>query len=285
MGGHAADPALVERRALVEQAMAAQPHAPAVTVEQVPVDDFAGVVVRPEVVRLPLTVLYFHGGGFRLGSVRAWTPYLTRFAHAAGVEVVAVDYSLAPEHHHPSAVDEARTAYRWAAGRGAPVVVAGDSAGGNLAACLALDAGRGDLEPHAATILLSPWLDLTVTNRSFEENAGTDKLFSRAAAEEAARLYGGGHDAADPALSPGRGDWAGQPPLFLEASSTEVLRDDARHLAAAAVTAGVQVWFREFPRQPHDWHIAHPAPPATVESLRAVGAFLDTVADGIAGRD
>jgi monoterpene epsilon-lactone hydrolase len=284
MSGQTVDPALAERRVLVERAMAAQTHARGVVVDRVPVDDFAGVVVRPEAPRSPLTVLYFHGGGFRLGSVRAWTPYLTRFAHAAGVEVVAVDYSLAPEQCYPTAVEEARTAYRWATGRGAPVVLAGDSAGGNLAAGLALDAGRGDLPAHAATILLSPWLDLTVTNRSYGDNAATDAMFSRAAAEEASRMYAGGRDTADPAISPGLGDWAGQPPLFLEASSTEVLRDDARHLAAAAVAAGVQVWFREFPRQPHDWHIIDPAPPATVESLRAVGAFLDTVADGVAGR-
>jgi acetyl esterase/lipase len=97
-------------------------------------------------------------------------------------------------------------------------------------------------------------------------------------------MYADGRDTADPALSPGLGDWAGQPPLFLETSSTEVLRDDARRLAAAAVTAGVQVWFREFPGQPHDWHILHPAPAATVESLHAVSAFLDTVAEGAGGR-
>lgn len=256
--------------------MSAQGRDPEAVVETLN-DSFHGVRVSPAEVRQPFVLLHFHGGGFRMGSVTAWMPFLTRFASTVGAEVISVDYSLAPEHRHPVALQEARTAFEQVTSAGKPVVLVGDSAGGNLAACLALESVREGVPRHDATVLLSPWLDLTVTNASYQVNAATDTIFSRDAAEQAARLYAPEHDLSAPDLSPGLGDWTGQPPLFLETSAAEVLRDDARRLASSAISAGVRVWFREVPGQPHDWHILDPAPAATTESLHAVSAFLQSL--------
>lgn len=123
-------------------------------------------------------------------------------------------------------------------------------------------------------MLLSPWLDLRVTNASFAECQDTDPLFSAAAAREAAAAYAPGHDVTSAALSPGLGDWTGRPPLFIEASSSEVLRDDSRAMAAEAMKSGVTVWYRETIGQLHDWHILGPQLPAVRASMNSLADFF-----------
>src|SRR6185437_2452620 len=112
-------------------------------------------------------VVFFHGGGWVTGSIATHDSFCRRLAAGARCRVASVDYRLAPEHRFPAAVDDALAAYRWVAGRAADLgadparlAVAGDSAGGNLAAVIALRA-RGDTPAPALQILLYPGLDMT----------------------------------------------------------------------------------------------------------------------------
>lgn len=278
MVGRPADAMLVERRRIIENALAAQPNEPGTRVTDPAIPGAPGLLVEPGERRSEAVLLHFHGGGFRVGSARGYTPFYSRLASASGARILGVDYPLAPERQHPAALEMGIRAYRWLADRGETIIVTGDSAGAALGAGVALAVGGAQSPQHLATILLSPWVDLSVTNGSFEENAVTDATFSAAAAREAAGLYVGDADPSDPRVSPGLGDWSGQPPLLVEASSAEVLRDDARALVVAAIRAGVRVWFREVPRQPHNWQIASPPSSATRLSLQHVGEFVQTIA-------
>jgi epsilon-lactone hydrolase len=264
---------LLERRRTLEEAMAAAPRAPGVAQHPVAAPGFRGEFFLPPGADADLTVLHFHGGAFRQGSVHAWTPFLTHLASRLNARVLAPEYPLAPEHPFPAAVRAGEAAFEWLAAQGSRVIVSGDSAGGGLAGSVLLSLGERRHRAHVATVLLSPWLDLTTTNPSFSEMAESDVLFSRDAAREAAAWYAAGHPLDDPLLSPGLGDWRGMPPTFLEVSGSEVLRDDSRRLAAHLLDAGVPLWFREVPDQPHDWHLAGDDDPASI-SLELLGRFL-----------
>lgn len=271
---HTVPSALIERRSEIEESMSQQPYATGAVEMEVSGDGFSGLLLRPPEPDESLTLVHFHGGGFRMGSARAWAPFLSHVALATGAPVLAVDYPLAPETPYPGALDAARAAVRWAVAHNTAFVLSGDSAGGGLAAAVALSLTEAEQQWHMATTLFSPWLDLRVTNPSFEQCRETDELFSAVEAREAVRLYCPGHDVTDVTLSPGLANWSGQPPLFLEASSTEVLRDDSRNLAAAAIGAGVTVWYRESIGQVHDWPILGPSLPAARTSLRSLADFL-----------
>ena len=225
-------------------------------------------------------LLYLHGGGYRLGSAASYRAYGSHLARACSARVLLVDYRLAPEHPFPAAVDDALITYRWLLDdqRSAErVVVGGDSAGGGLAAALALRARDEGMPLPAGTVCLSPWADLTNTAGSYSRCAESDTLFSKFAADEAAGLYLNGADPAHPLASPLRGDWQGLPPLFIQASECEVLADDATGLASNAGRAGVDVELHMYRDMPHVWQVHYPTFPEAVQAVDQVAAFVARV--------
>ncbi|MFI5623353.1 alpha/beta hydrolase [Nocardioides sp. NPDC051685] len=225
------------------------------------------------------TILYLHGGGFRMGSARGFTPYCSHLARELSARVVVVDYRLAPENPFPAGLLDALAVYE-SLRREVPragdreLIVAGDSAGGGVAAGLLLEVGKRGDSPDAA-LLLCPWVDLRVVAQSYDECATTDILYSRAQAEEGVAMYLQGHAPTDPLASPLLADWSGQPPMAIQTSVLEVLRDDARGLAERARRAGVTVSFREFPEQQHVWHYGFPDDPAAKDAFDHLREFLD----------
>lgn len=222
------------------------------------------------------TVLYLHGGGFRMASALAYRSYGSHIAKVAGARVVLADYRLAPEHPYPAALDDSEAVYRWLIARGTPasrIVVGGDSAGGGLTASVALRSLANGPAP-AGLVCLSPWVDLTLSGETWDANAATDFMFNRTAAEAAAPLYLDGHDATDPGVSPLFGTWAGVPPMLIQVGSGECLVGDARRLAAAVTAVGGEVTLREYDGMPHVWQMSYPAFPEAVEAIEEIGAFV-----------
>ncbi len=205
---------LLQIRQSVESNMRTQPLADGVTMEET---DSGGV---PVVVLTPpdgysATLLYMHGGGYRLGSARGFAAYTSHLAAACKVRVVSVDYRLSPEHPFPAALTDCRNAYVGLLGSGAEphqVVVGGDSAGGGLAAALLIELKMQGIPSPAAAVLLSPWADLRVVNESYTQNAETDQLFSRASATDGA--------AAVPERPPGRRPAGIHGPRVVDRSAT-----------------------------------------------------------------
>jgi epsilon-lactone hydrolase len=271
---------LAERRERMETTMGRLPLADGTTATP---GDAGGVQViscaRDEGPDDP-ALLYFHGGGYRLGSAASYRAYGSQLARACSARVVLVDYRLAPEHPFPAAVDDALVAYRWLLGRQPShgrIVVAGDSAGGGLAAALGLRARDEGMPLPAGVICLSPWADLTNTAGSYTRCAESDALFSKLSADEAAGLYLHGADPTHPLVSPLRGDWRGLPPLFIQASQCEVLTDDATGLAGNARRAGVDVELHLYDDMPHVWQVHYPIFPEAVQAVEQIGAFIARV--------
>lgn len=187
-------------------------------------------------------VLQFHGGGFRIGLPEYTGPYAEALADRCQVEVIAVQYRLAPEHPFPAGIIDALevlAALRAEVGD-APVIVSGDSAGGGVAASLGVLASAQGGPRIDGLVLLSPWLDLTVSAPAYQANAATDPLFSKEAADVAAELYLQGFDPTHPLASPLLAPIASYPPTLISVGTGEVLRDDALRFHEKLLAAGVR---------------------------------------------
>ena len=145
------------------------------------------------------TLLHMHGGAFRIGCPEQIAPFALALAQACAVTVICPAYRLAPEHPFPAGLNDGWAVLRaLAETANHPLILSGDSAGGGLAASLAALAHQAGI-PLAGLALLSPWLDLSVTDPAYTTNAATDPLFSAEAAREAATLYLQGHARERPA--------------------------------------------------------------------------------------
>jgi acetyl esterase len=205
------------------------------------------------VARLLPTILYLHGGGWTIGSLEAFDGPCRFLCARTGCALVAVDYRLAPEHRFPAAVEDAVGAYRWLAreaiGLGidpARIVIAGDSAGGNLAA-VAARLLRDEPRPPCLQWLIYPVTDLAMDSASYK-SCGEGFLLTRAAMK-----WFRGHylkdlsEAADPRASPLKADdLAGLPPALVYTAGFDPLRDEGQAYADRLTAAGVKTIHREF---------------------------------------
>lgn len=222
-------------------------------------------------------VLHLHGGGFRQGCPEMAGPFAAALAARCGVDVVCPAYRLAPEHPFPAGLADARTAMTaLLAAAAGPLILSGDSAGGGLAAGLAALA-TAESRPPAAVVLLSAWLDLTVTSHFYEINAASDPLFSRASATEAAELYLQGASAEHPLASPLFAALAGFPPTFVSVGEGEVLVEDSRRFHDALRATGAAGSLTVIPGMEHTAVVRSPTLTGAAETFAALADFLDGV--------
>jgi monoterpene epsilon-lactone hydrolase len=213
-------------------------------------------------------LLYFHGGGHVMGHPGMERPFVAELVAAARADAFSVDYRLAPGNPFPAALDDAVVVYSQLLASGvdpAMLVVAGTSAGGNLAAALLVrlrDEGR---PLPAGAVLFSPWLDLAGTGASLVSNAGTDYLPELRGVP--AGLYLGDADPTNPHASPFYADPAGLPPLLLFAGGREILLDDSVRFAEKAENAGVEVTLHVEPAMYHAWAAVIPRHPASRRAI------------------
>lgn len=210
------------------------------------------------------SILYLHGGGYFMGSARAYRGLTSRLAQLARAPVFAPDYRLAPEHAFPAAVDDAVAAYQWLLRQRIDpegMVVAGDSAGGGLCLALIHALKERTITLPARLTLFSPWTDLAATGASLQENSRGCALFNAQTVQKAAAYYLRGGDPYSPLASPLYGDFTGFPPLQIHVSDSEAIRDDSLRLAEKAERAGVAVTLSIWHRQVHAWPAFYPLLP------------------------
>lgn len=188
-------------------------------------------------------LVYYHGGGWVTGALDDYNTLCRALAHACAAVVVSVDYRLAPEHPFPAAVEDALAAARWVVhtlAKNRPLVVAGDSAGGNLAAVCVQELTASGEANIALQLLVCPVLDHDLETASYRE-FGTGYLLSRADMAWYWQQYVPDPDLrADPRASPLRAsDVSGLPPSLLVLAGCDPLRDDGLMYAAHLADAGV----------------------------------------------
>jgi epsilon-lactone hydrolase len=225
------------------------------------------------------TVVHFHGGGYCVGSARTALTWAAHLSARAACRVVLPEYRLAPEHPYPAAVDDARDVMKALLSDADPasIVVSGDSAGGGLALSLVIALRDEAKELPAGCILLSPWLDLGLDRRAVPKLVGRDLLLSPAWLEACAAAYANPSDWAEPSVSPLLASHHGLPPLLIQAGSDELLAPDAKHLAASASAAGVDVTYTSWPGMWHDFALQPELITAADSAMSQAAWFVDKV--------
>lgn len=220
----------------------------------------------------PGVILYLHGGGFIAETPAIHDPLLAALGRHAGARGLMVDYRLAPEHPFPAALDDCFAAWHFLLSSGIDpgrIVIAGDSAGGNLAVVTAMRAQDDGLPMPAGLVLLSPVLDLTFSGASMARNDGLDPMFRASSVRTLVDHYGIGIDPRDPRLSPLFGRLTGLPPTLVVVGSSELLLDDSLRFAARVPGARASVW--------HDMPHVFPAMRGLLAGDRAlaeIGEFI-----------
>lgn len=233
-------------------------------------------------------IVYSHGGGWVLGDIDDFTTLAKLVAVRSRCAVVMVDYRLAPEHPFPTAINDAWAALQWAhercaqiVGREVPLIVAGESAGGNLSAVLALRARDGGGPPIALQVLIYPVTDFDPHNTSYLD-PDNKLLLSR----EAMLWFWDQYvpDAADrrhPDVSPLRAeDLAGLPPALVLTAEHDVLSDEGAAYAAALAEAGVPVDFEQMAGQMHGFFTMVNIVPGSAAAIERVGSAIDRALAG-----
>ncbi|MGI9326994.1 MAG: alpha/beta hydrolase [Pseudomonadales bacterium] len=244
-------------------------------------------------------LLYLHGGAFTLGSPRSHRRITAQFAQQMGLSVLSVDYRLMPEHRRLDGLEDSMNAYRWLLANGPQgaseadaMLVAGDSAGGNLTLAVLAQARDLGLRSADAAIALSPATDGTFASPSISRNRETDAMLGPTLrpmlkVPKALLLWGallaGRALPTDPRISPLRGDLRNLPPTLILASECEMLLDDAVRYANKAQAAGSSVRLVTWEHMVHVWQFFVPKLPEAQASFDVIAAFVEEHAAEKAG--
>jgi acetyl esterase/lipase len=215
-------------------------------------------------------LLYIHGGGYTAGSPASHRAITAKFSAASQSAVLAIDYRKMPEHPRMAGIEDCRIAYQWILEHGPEgaheaqsIVVAGDSAGGNLALTTIAWARDAGIRPADAAVALSPTTDATLASPSLLENMGSDQMLgpvlgpmTKLPRVISAWLHVLSHRIrpSNPIVSPLHGDLANLPPTLIHASEAEMLLDDAVRYVNKAIAAGSRAKLQTWPFMLHAWH-------------------------------
>lgn len=222
-----------------------------------------------------VNVIYIHGGGYVVGGLDSHDDVCAEIADATGLQVIAVDYRLAPEHRWPAQIDDVAAVWHALA---RPTVVAGDSAGAHLAAALCLTL-RGAAQP-LGQVLIYPGLGGDRGAPSYAENAEAPLLRAADLDTYHAALHG---DAPvhDPRARPlAVTDLSGLAPAFVVSADVDPLRDDAPAYVARLQAAGVSAVWRNEPQLPHGYLRARGTSDRARRSFQAIVAAIAGFAQG-----
>lgn len=191
-------------------------------------------------------VIYYHGGGFVTGGLESHDDICAEICHRTGFEVVAVDYRLAPEHRHPASFEDAMAAFEWVVeGYDIPILLAGDSAGGNLAAAVAHATRKASQRP-IGQMLIYPLLGGDMTVGSFIKHAHAPMLTLRDLHFYRDIRVGGRDASRDASFAPlSDSDFSGLPPTVIITAEYDPLSSDGEAYRDRILAAGGKAWWHE----------------------------------------
>ena len=223
-------------------------------------------------------VLYFHGGGYVIGSPKTHRALTAKLGMSAGARVFAADYRMGPENPFPAAVEDAFSAYKGLIDKEgfdpSKTAISGDSAGGGLTMALLVKLRDEGIPLPKCAALLSPWVDLTGDSPTLTSLADRDPIVQKESLLQLAGWYLGGADAKNPLASPLFANLKNLPPLLIHVGTDETLLDDSKTLHKNAKKAGVPSEIEIWDDMIHVWHAFHFILPEGAEALDKIGAFM-----------
>ncbi len=225
-------------------------------------------------------LFHLFGGGYVMGTIetRRWLPFL--IGRASNIRSLLIEYSLAPEHPYPAALEDSITAYRWLLSTGVSsqnIILSGGSAGGALAVSTLLRLRELNLSLPAGAVLLSPWTDLACTGESLKSNAEYEPGITVQMLRGMAKLYYRDQSPKNPLVSPLYANLEKLPPMLIHAGNIETLRDDSVRLADRAKAAGIDVTLKIWEDMPHVFQNYYNDLPESNQSIEIIGRFIQKV--------
>lgn len=237
-------------------------------------------MVRPANAHTDQVLLHMHGGAFFAGSLETHLPLASELAVRCNARVFLVDYRLAPQHPYPAALEDGLAAYQALLDLDvdpAQITWVGDSAGGAHILAMAVFARNEGMPLPGGMVMISPFVDMTLTAESILGKAKVDPMLSVVPLQRGVQAYCGEVLASDPSVSPVFADLDGLPPMLIQCGSDEILLDDSLLLERRAREAGVQVECTVYPGMWHNFQMFN----AFVEKAeRALWAIADFVRRG-----
>ena len=218
-------------------------------------------------------ILYCHGGGYTSGNLGYARVLAAKMAGATGCEVLAFQYRLAPEFPYPAALKDALEAWEYLMHQGwgaKDVILAGDSAGGNLALELTLALKEEGRFQPGRLVLFSPWTDMSASGDSYTQREELDPVLTNRYIQSVRSAYAPNADYRHPKLSPLFADLSGLPPTLIQVGEREILYSDSERLRNALTAAGVPCVLQSWPDM---WHVFQMFP------LKSAGEAMTAMAD------
>lgn len=243
------------------------------TIAQVPT-----VHIQPKTTQSGLGILYLHGGGYVVGSSKSHTKLAAQIGHSAQAQVWLPEYRLAPEHPSPAAIEDVVAVYKALLAQGQDpkkLVIAGDSAGGGLSLSTAIAIRDAGLPLPAVLVLLSPWVDLSLSGSTMKTHAAQDAMLSEDWLAWCAKNYCGHKSTTDPTCSPLYADLTGLPPILIHVGTEEVLLDDAKRLAKQTEKYGIPTNLKVYDRVGHVFQFHAGILNESNDSIERIGQFID----------
>ncbi|MFX1324630.1 MAG: alpha/beta hydrolase [Promethearchaeota archaeon] len=203
-------------------------------------------------------VLYFHGGGYIMGSPNATRMISVRLGRIVKMRILSIDYRLAPGHPYPEGLEDCITSYKWLLSQGIDpknVIISGDSAGGYYTLITLVHLRNKGIPLPSGAIVFSPSTDLAMTGESFDKNAPTDPILADLGIYWWVECYLAGVDPFSPEVSPLYADLTGLPPILIQVSTSEMLFDDAQKFYEQAKEAGVDVTMQTWDATLHEFQM------------------------------
>ncbi|CAM4342276.1 hypothetical protein F901_02114 [Acinetobacter dispersus] len=225
-------------------------------------------------------LLHCHGGAFFAGSSRTHRALSTELAARAKVKVYMLDYRRAPEHPYPAALEDVKSVYQHLLSDGwkpEQIILGGDSGGCALALALAIELKDSQQPISAAIIMISPYVDITLSSASVLKNVKRDPMIRAYALKRGGDGYRGPLRSNDPRISPIFADLIGLPPLLIQAGSEEILVDDAINLAKRAQQSGVQVQLHVYENMWHNFQMFNRFVQKSEQALDEIGDFIQAI--------
>ena len=251
--------------------------------ELVKTEQFVMEYLKPKQAVTGRVILQLHGGGYIGPMKNIYRRFAVKYSQISfGADVLTPDYRVAPEHPYPAALEDAVYAYRWLLEekkyQPSQIVVAGDSAGGNLALELALAVkAQGRSQPHAL-VLMSPWTDMTMQGASYQKCAALDPMLTHDYIDSCRTAYRGANSTLeweDPSLSPLFADLRGLPPTLIQVGTNEILKSDSINLAKAMTEQEVYAVLEVYPEC---WHVFQQMPiPHAAQAMESIGRFVQKI--------
>lgn len=227
-------------------------------------------------------ILYLHGGGYAIGSIRGYLSLTSHLAKATNCSVLVIDYSLAPENKFPAAIEDSKKAFNWMQENGPKgkknankSFICGDSAGGGLALGVTLALKDSNMVLPNAVIALSPWAELDPISDSYETNQSLDPYITKDAISAFKDIYiNDESEVENPYASPVYGNFEGFPSILIHVGSREVLLDDSKKIEEKAKSFGCDVTLEIWHDMVHVFHGYAPFLPEANEAIDKISLFI-----------